>query len=301
MEDDDIIQRIDDYLDGLLSEADSDAFEEAMDRDPSLEKKVKAARLARIAEKALLYRYIKEDLQSLSDNPSNRLPTPWWQRYKWGLGAALLCVAFGVVYYLLPDDPTKKQNDQNYTEPPVTPDDSTNTKGDTINIAQQLKSPAPDNRLALLLEKQQRIVHERGTVYDFKDDSQKGQNQDDTLSLYSQAVQAYNKGKMRQVLKLLERPVDGQEIMSTYLRAHAYFKIGDYRRAADNFQAVSINSEADVLDREKAQWYELLSRLCFQEAQDTAVQRLFQAIEQNPQHLFLKETLALKEDLSGKK
>lgn len=300
-EDDNIIKKINNYLDELLSEADSIAFEDEMDSDPFLEKKVKAVKLERMAEKMLLYRYIKDDLQTLSSTLDDRLPDPLWWRYRWSLGIAMLSMAFGLFYYLLPNHPSEKTNTEIFIQPPPAKKDSINTTQDTTLIAQQPINHTTDNRLAMLLEKQQRTVQKEYIVYDFKDDKQKGQNQDRNLSLYEQAVQAYNTGKMQQVLKLLERPESGQEIMSSYLRAHAYFKIGDYRKAADNFQVVATQSKSDVLDHEKAQWYELLSRLCFQKAQDTAVQRLFRDIEQNPQHLFLKETHTLKENLSQKK
>jgi len=94
-------------------------------------------------------------------------------------------------------------------------------------------------------------------------------------------------------ITLLDELDDTQLIPARYLRANAYFQIGEYNKAAVSFATLSDDFEYGY----DADWGHLLALIAQGDTQKEAYTQVLQKITQDANHSFRQKALELKEEL----
>ncbi|MBK8702645.1 MAG: hypothetical protein IPN33_02865 [Saprospiraceae bacterium] len=116
--------------------------------------------------------------------------------------------------------------------------------------------------------------------------------QEDTVtpSDFERAVEAYNNKDWKKTVSLLKSPTPDQLTESLKLRAHAYFQLGNFDKAAADFQQLT---EKSISYKYDAEWNLLLCHLARLPRQRAAFEELRKRILENEEHPFYERVRAV--------
>lgn len=99
-----------------------------------------------------------------------------------------------------------------------------------------------------------------------------------------------------QAVELLQQATGTEyEFLAILYTGKAYFKQKDYAAAISTFEGLT-SSDAPAMEKEKAEWYLLLSRIAAGES-GSQVERLFDKILTNPEHEFYPDAKKINEQM----
>jgi hypothetical protein len=267
--------KIDDYLDGVLSVSERAAMDAALAQDSALARKVKAHRLEREALEVLSEDKARSDFMLWTEDTAQLPLAPksgsWWSRHRWlisALGVLLTGLILWVNYPSIlsnpePDTTPTPMLEQAPVLSPTQPIVNNGTEQQQTEKPRPSDPPRqrpPDESLRLYA-----AVHEAGAKREFSDPDdiamsrvRGGSNQDIQLSeafkAYESAKNEDDYAKVGELLNKIE-PNPRNYWLSIYLKGHAYFKSRQYEKAADVFRDVA----AKGLPYPDAKWKEALS------------------------------------------
>lgn len=302
-------EKIEDYIKGRLSEEEREAFDKEIASDPDLAEEVALHRdmIQATGEREILdfrSKMEKIGVQSLPPPSQNSA----WKRWRiTGFLTVVFLFAFGVVWWFNraseAENPNEKPDQEevpNQSAPPsaapptipIAEGDEKESKpvqsGDQPK-SQKKKESVPDPRFIAManeLYKQQPYEIILRNV----------PNAQGNVSLLQKAEEAYKNKNYPETINLLSKPVEGYVSESTKLRAHAYFRLGQFARAAEDFQSLTNGRY-----KYDAEWYLLLSYLPRLPETQKEVDALIGQITQVESHSFREKVLAVQGALASEK
>ncbi len=268
--------KIDDYLDGVLSVSDREAMELALAQDSALAHKVKVYRMEREALEVLSEDKARSDFMNWTTDTAHLPLAPksksWWSQHRWLisiLGVLLTGLILWVRYHSTlsnpePDSTPAPMPKQESVLPSTQP--IVNKRTEEQGAEKPIPSTAPKHRPSDESSRVYAAVFETKAKREFSgpDDIamsrvRGGSNLDiqfsEALKAYESAKSEADYAKAGELLNKI-RPNPSNYWTSVYLKGHAYFKSRQYEKAADAFQDVAAKGVPYSPD---AKWKEGLS------------------------------------------
>jgi tetratricopeptide (TPR) repeat protein len=268
-------EQIESYLNGDLDAAASITFEQAMLADADLSTAVaEHRRVLRYLDALRLKNKVRAAL-SQPVRPSKRFVA---ERLIWVLG--LFCAVGGLAWWLSQGRPTPAvlpQPPQPEAVPAPRPPDG--IPGPSAATEPPVAPHAPTQQPWIAMAKAQLIPYE--TTHLRGEALEPG-----NLPPLRQAELAFEAGDFRQTLRQLAATQADDEA-SQFLRAHAYFKLGDFGKAKDCFEQLRQSFKY----RHEAQWNTMACQLAL--GQQVAAMRALQAMRAEADFPYAKKAAAL--------
>ncbi|MBK9149573.1 MAG: hypothetical protein IPM26_00640 [Saprospiraceae bacterium] len=143
----DIFEKIDDYIQGKLTDSEKQVFEAEMEKDPLLKYAVENHSLTKDVALGFLEAEVRNILKYTENEPAKRKSTSWWKW--WWMAAVFLLGLIAVVFYLGKAKKTTLQYADLYIEPawPIQRSESSDTLSDAVKIALNGNTPAAVNMI----------------------------------------------------------------------------------------------------------------------------------------------------------
>lgn len=292
--------KIEDYIKGRLPEAERKAFESEMASNPDLaeevalhEEMMQASGEPEIAD----FRKMMEGI--LAETPQPR-SSKWNKKQWWFIGLSLFLAVVAIGTWKLSDrfppakpvPPAAKSPEEN-TEPPVPPEVPI-AKGKEGKPEPPKQKPgkraSPEDMDSPYVAIATNLYNQQ--PYEIRLRNIASSSQEETL--LQKAEQAYRDSSYVEVIQLLAKPVEGYASESFKLRAHTYFRTGQFARAAENFQPLRTGRY-----KYDAEWYLLLCYLAQLPATKLQFDELAEQIIKVETHSFRVKTLNLLETLKA--
>jgi len=284
-------ETIDAYLAGKLSGAEKQSFEQAVATNNDLAMEFEIFKLENTAKELL----IEEDLRRQMDEWESAMPPATDQTsekkngrngYRWGGLGFLLVVAGLAAWWLVSKPPTPDMNKlpahqptlrtEEYVPPksgsPVAEEEGKPTKNQPPK-EEQSRIPKSNNRELLAMADE---------LHDPYDASGVRGDGEDTASVIQKAAVAYTEKDFKKVVNLLQNPSEDDRTEALKLRAHAYFQLKSYSKAATDFKELT----SSFSYKYNAEWNLLLSYLAQLPKQQAAFDTLLNQIVGNVEHPF---------------
>lgn len=298
---------LEDYLSNRMSSSDRASFEQVLETDEVLQRRLEALQAESKVLRLLRKEYLLNQLETWSEEkaqspgqtshtPSDATTRTVSSKWKFWLLLALLGLLLG--YFGIKKAWSDKNQDTPLIleKPILTPD--------TIRMQQQ--APVAQENLQAL-EKQvapntptpnldyKALAASTYVEEDFSP-TLMGADGDQTPSAYDKAVRFYEEMAYKKALIQLENPKKGQEPEYQYLRGYVYYQMGQYAQAEKEFRAFRNMQNSDrQLD---AVWCEVF---CLTRQLPAARNRLNLVLEEitaNPQHAYYARAKALQSALN---
>lgn len=268
-------EKIEAYILNRLPPAERTAFEKEIRADPDLSEEVNILRDAIKATGEEDIKAFRREMEAATAGSGGRRGGIFMSM-RWALAAAAIVVLALSVWLMTrqfsgpaPQLPIAKDNPQPPKQP-IVPQQSP-----VIPPPPTLKAPQTSEYLAL--------AEALYTPYDAS--GLRSGEPEDTITPpdFERAVEAYNNKDWRKTVSLLKSPSPDQLTESLKLRAHAYFQLGNYDKAAADFQQLAEKSLSYKYD---AEWNLLLCYLAGLPEKQAAFDQLRKRILNNPDHPF---------------
>ncbi len=302
-----------DYLEGRMSESDRGAFEQALQSDADLARRLEALKSEVQLNRLLREEYLLEQFAEWEREERNtpKIPARSGMMRKivayraWmipaGIAAALIVlVCAGLFFHWFDAHPSqpaitgaqpKPEQDTATTMPSVTlhPVDA----GDTASAQTAgQKSIAVRNAAFYIALADSAYIDE-----DFSEALMGADNQADISGRYARAAGLYTSGRYREALKLLEKPEQSQLEEFLYLRGYTYYHLEQYDKAEADFRAFR---DFPVSDRKlDAQWCEVFCMIRQLPASRKRLDTLLTGLQSTP-GFYSERAAALQKTLKGK-
>lgn len=275
MSDEQIHEQIEDFLRGLLPEEEEAAFRARMEADPVLKEAVNRRQAALLAlqfssEEAMRDRIARWEQKSpvehspSKQNPASREPLrilPW---LKWG---AMVTVIALLVYFLTkPQGKPEAVPEQPVLISPSKDGAAQNEAG--AKEALPITQPEPPRLTALAIVRDASKPFRAGT--NLRNNSQEAKQ--DTIAM---AIDLLQKKRVKEALNVLNACRSCKALDKAQWRGHAYFQLGNFERAIQEFTFVLENG----YNKGEPQWYLFLA--CY-------------ANDKKPEDIYLNNLNALK-------
>ncbi len=258
MEDDLLFDKIERYLQGKMSVAESTAFEQQIAADPALAEQVDLQRFELDSLDFLLEEDLREKFTRWKNTPPNAGAT--WRRWWW---APLLVVGIAAVWFFWPAPEQTQTPARQETAPPVsTPERPIATKDQPEPTQPEKPAPATPNtgrQYLALAETNYRLPDRLGGTL------RTGSPQTPTPgNVLAAGIQAYGAGAYPQAVaafqKIQETDDPQRYLLAQEWLGHTYFKQKQFAKAAAVFQML-VGKQAGLTTQDDAEWYLLLSLL----------------------------------------
>lgn len=313
--DEQLQERIHEYLRGDMSKEDRRSFAQAIDKDEALQQLVKKEKFKREGLQFMLAQQLRDKMRDWeAEEPTATAPSPsplpsllkrWW----W-LGVLIL----GLLIFFLwpkepetsstvvdPDRPIAEETDQPFTEnenqttamvdssvqaPFTIPERPTSRQNETIAQREKSEPTSKDYELIAMANYQ---------APDHFNIQNKGVVALDTSPL-SQGIAVYKEQQYTDAIAILLPLADTSQTAEEYL-AHAYLANGNFENAVVIFQEI-LARKPGVTVYETTQWYLLLSLLPNYPAEENKIRSLLgEILSPENDHFFQQEAQALEAEL----
>ena len=308
-----IFEKIDDYLDGKMTEAQRSDFEQEVASQPELREAVDMVRFEKQAQEYLIAKDLRAQVDEWEKKPlpkEEKPDPPKSGGYKWIWGLLTIGLIAALLYFLTiptPDDqPTepKEPTQQINQERPVAEDEATpqqetdlpdeNEKEEEV-VENKNEPPVPVPNYEELYAYVETELYTRPSLFD--DDGLKSPPEDGE-SIIGKGKKAFVAGEYEKAVKLLESidpASSGYEAAKEPL-AHAYFKNGQFAKAAGLFK--EITDESTFL-KDEPEWYWLLSLMADYGNSKATADSLLEKIAGEEGHGYRAKAQELKEKMGG--
>lgn len=304
---------IDDYVHDRMSASDRAAFEQALETDAELARRVEALRaedkvLRMLRDEHLLAQFEAWDRAAAHEKKSGDgsggakllfFPHNWMVPAAAAavIGIVVASIAFDWFGWNNPS-PGMTQTQPVLPDTPSTmpPAQQAPPDPEAIAVEQPPAPPAPQavpktpssDYYAQLSEK----YHAGDRAFD---ETLMGGSGDNGKSRYKQAVELYEARRYREAVTLLEKPDSARLQPYLFLRAHTYYRLGRYQSALRDFRAFQQYQTSDYAY--EAQWGEVLCLLRQMPATEAALRTLLQPMEADSDHPYHQQATDLLQDL----
>ncbi len=305
-----IQNKIDQYVRGDMSESETSRFEQEIKQDSDLQEAVAVARFEMDAMEYLLEEDLRREAADWENNPSpeENQNDPSGNNYlQWGFGFVLVLVLAGLAYFHLnqesspTDAPTQQQEPPPPNEPiaeeddlpgqqEILPEDETIDAIPNPNTDQEEK-PADTNYEELANYIKNEAYQLPGYLSNLKSFGADGPD-----NALSRGIKAFGSGAYQSAIRELEGIDPSSDLYASVssILPHAYFKGGEYEKAARQFKE---KMDADPQFQDEPQWYYLLSLAMDYSKNKETVDILLRQITEDNLHGFNKQALALKAEI----
>lgn len=269
-ENEQLFDKIEDYLAGKLSLEDAASFERQISSDPSLSELVEMHRFERRGIEYLIQEDLRQKLKDWEKSPPGEQGKKKGQNRMWFM---VLCVLAAGILALLFIQENEKQA-KSHT--PRVLEDSSQWEGETIQEAPKKDIPIADSET----KKQERssprqesenqpnneylaLAFSSYNVPENLSGSLKSGQSSKVNTVLTPGLTSFAAGRFKQAIEEFAK-VDPMQYPAEYKLAreylgHAYFNNKEYEMAVGIFQSIAEESTLTALDR--AEWYLLLSLL----------------------------------------
>lgn len=309
-----LFDKIENYLKGNLPADEAAAFEREVEADPGLAEMVDMHRFEREGMEFLVEENLKEKIKKWEAHPPGKGNGRRGGGFYWGWGIGLIAialVAFFTFFFDRSAPPEEgaapgletpeldQQPEQNIT-PPV--ESQTHSKDIPIaNEDKQGKEPSateepqePQNEYLALAESFHSLPDNLSTRL-------KSSETESTENILAPGLKAFGEGRFDLAIQEFSKispelnPAEYQ-LAREYL-AHAYFEEGQYAKAAEIFEAIA--NQSSMLTHDRAEWYLLLSFLPDYSHNEAKVNALIEKmLDPDYSHNYYSKAAELKEQLS---
>lgn len=300
---------IDDYVHGRMSESDRAAFEDALQVDADLARRVEAMQLEAKVLRMLRNEHLLAQMDAWHntaqpEKQTNHLTEDGARRSTYGkwVIAVLVIALLGILILISRSNIFDKRQDPNIAPtPPVTTEDTTTTRPiiPSKPIAAEKNTPplpAPAQKPPTTRD----FTAIASSTYIAEDFSQTlmGTGDGSSETPYEQAVRLYEAKQYREALALLEKPDKNREQEALYLRGYTYYHLGQYAKAEADFRKFRDYDDSDrKLD---AIWCEVFCLTKQLPGSRTRLDVILKAITSNPKHPYYDRAKALEKALLEK-
>ncbi len=308
---DDLIDKIEDYLRGRLHKNEAVLFEQEIEANAELKELVGIHRFEIEAIEYLVEKDLLDKIRKWDTEPVQEMPAPkgikWLKWINWSL--FVMCLLAGIWYFenrlktgsdaekihefkepstdIIPEIPGNKEE----TSAPVATEKSDKN---TAPNKDTRPSPQANEYLALADAFYQQPEHLVSNL--------KSPALDVPSTRISRAAQAFKEGQFKTVIALLRNltPEDEpqQYEMVRELLAHAYFKSGEYPAAAAVFKSIA-DAKLIANMNDRAEWYLVLSLLPdYKKEKDQVDNWLHKMVDPAMEHGYAGSALELQQQLS---
>lgn len=301
---------IDDYIHNRMSVPDRAAFENALQLDSDLARRVEALQ----SESKILRMLRNEHLLARLDDWSNEMepekktnsPSGGRKgifRYRhWGM-IAFMAVLLGGVIVLVKNRIMPKKQPVEEPAPiiPIPTEDTTSiapiVPSEPIAVQKMPPAPLPPVQKPAANQIFADIATNSYMEEDFSQ-TLMGANEEESETIYDQAVRLYGAKKYREALKLLATPDKNREQESLYLRGYTYYHLGQYAKAEADFKKFRGYDDSDrKLD---AIWCEVFCLTKQLPGSRNRLDAVLEEITTNPKHPYYDRAKALELALQEK-
>jgi hypothetical protein len=294
---------IDDYLHDRMSASDRAAFEEALQSDAGLVRRVEALRAESKVLRMLRNEHLLTQLNdwSADGDTEKKTETPSgdkagasfyrnWRRIAW------IVVVLGVVIVLVKNSDLFRTEQVKDTFPvtPIQKKDTTSAApaAPTRPIAAEKvpTAPTPNVQKPATARDYSALAANTYVEEDFSQ-TLMGAEEEASEMPYDQAVRLYGARKYREALQLLATPDKNREQDALYLRGYTYYHLGQYAKAEADFRKFR-----DYLDSDRkldAIWCEVFCLAKQLPASRKRLDTVLQEITSNPKHPYYDRAKAL--------
>lgn len=283
-----------DYLEGRMSESDRGAFEQTLQSDAELVRRLEALKSEVQLNRLLREEYLLEQFAEWEQEERNaqKIPARSGMMRKivayrgWiipaGIAATLIVlVCAGLFFHWFDAHPPQPAISGAQPEQDTTPHTPSVTlhpgdAGDTASVptAQQKRTDIRSAAFYAALADSAYIDE------DFSQALMGADNQSDISNRYARAAGFYTSGQYREALNLLEKPEQNQMEEFLYLRGYTYYHLEQYEKAEADFRAFR---NFPVSDRKlDAQWCEVFCMVKQLPASRTRLDRLLTSLQSGP-------------------
>lgn len=270
-------EKIDDYLDGLLTDAERAGMDDALAQDPALARELRLHRAEREALELLSDEKARADFMRWTTEaaPDNKPPDrrPWWRRLWWLPVFAVVVVGLAVWgrQYRTPAEtpaatplPAPSQMPPPADSPAPILEKPAQPVAKVPNQVQPKTLPPPAADFDTATEEVFAAVDETRSLFSEPDASamrsRSGGNSFDPESPFAKGLLAFEAADYRQAVEWLAQ-VDSTKnlnlaISATYIQGHAWFRMQQYEKAANAFRFVFQQNK--TLFTTDAKWKEAL-------------------------------------------
>lgn len=300
-----------DYLEGRMSESDRGAFEQALQTDAELARRLEALKNEVQVNRLLREEYLLEQFAEWEQEERNapKIPAKSGMVRKivayrgWiipaGIAATLIAIVCAGLFFHWFDAQTPQPAITGaQPEPDTTPNIPSVTlhPGDAADTASAQtavqKSSAVRNAAFYAALADSAYIDE-----DFSQALMGADNQSDISNRYARAAGFYTSGQYREALRLLEKPEQNQLEEFLYLRGYTYYHLEQYDKAEADFRAFR---NFPVSDRKlDAQWCEVFCMIRQLPASRKRLDTLLTGLQSTP-GFYSERVAALQKALKGK-
>ena len=303
---------IDDYVHDRMSTSDRAAFEQALESDAELARRVEALRaedkiLRMLRDEQLLTQFEAWDKEAADEKKTGTssggakllfFPRNWMAPAAAAavLGMVAASIAFGWF--------ERSPHQPGLSHTPVAPTDSLQTDRapqqapapEEDVVAEQPSTPsAPQAQPIPAADFYADLAKRYHTGGDEFAEVLMGGNTDGNKSRYEQAVHLYENRRFQEALDLLQQPDSTRLQPYLFLRAHTYYRLGRYPSALRDFRAFRQFPISDYAY--EAQWGEVLCLLRQMPTTEAALLHILRQMKSNDDHPYHQRASALLQDL----
>ena len=302
-----------DYLEGRMSESDRGAFEQALQADAEMARRLDALQSEVRVNRLLREEYLLEQFAEWEreERSAQNIPASSGMMRKivayraWiipaGIAATLIVLVCAGLFFhwfdaqipqpAITGAQPKPEQDTMPNAPSVTLHPA--AAGDTASV-QTAKQKSADVRNAAFYAA---LADSAYIDEDFSQALMGVDNQADISSRYARAAGLYTSGQYREALNLLEKPEQNQLEEFLYLRGYTYYHLKQYNKAEADFRAFR---NFPVSDRKlDAQWCEVFCIIKQLPASRKRLDTLLTELQSNP-GIYSERAAALQKALAGK-
>lgn len=308
-----LYDKIDNYLLGKLSIIEAEEFETQMKVDSELKEQVEIQRISHLGMERLATLDLKKkfaewevqqnklnELESGSSFQSNK--RIFKSNSRWvapAIAASIVCIVVvgGILGWF-------QHSDVSPTVVKVVP----KTRLDSLQTEEQvvitdtdeplIKEPIPTRQKSDSKDKDQANYDALATIVYIEEDFNQtlmGVEDDDVISPYAEAVKLYHSKEYSAALKLLKKPDQNQEQEYLYLRGYTYYKLKQYDKAAHDFNRFR---NYKISDRKiDAMWCEVFCLIHLMPSSKSRLSKILNEITEDPSHTYYQRAKLLQAEL----
>jgi hypothetical protein len=265
--------KIDNYLKGKLNETELKAFENAMNSDEALAQAVQLSKLENDSIELLIEDDLRAQMSVWKQEKAHKMPSntegvvsPKNNKYFLFFGALIILILITLFYFL-----NKKENNPTPQINNSLPIDSLPKEEKTIpqNNSNPINNPpiVLEKKTQKPLIKKQEITIKKEDAYSdlaysfYKDFDYSNEVRDLTTNnsnAFNPIIEAWQNNDFQLVITLC-KPIDKNSdnyFISQEMSAHAYFKLNKFSEAANLFNSIANSAKGEII--EHANWYRLL-------------------------------------------
>lgn len=246
---------IEDYLEDRMSESDRQAFEQALETDPSLVQRVAALKaepkvLRLLRDEHLLDQFAAWDKEETEKKTAVTSSAPsgggkvapfnrqWWLPLAAAASLAGVITAGIIFGWYEPGNGTREVVK---TEPPGIVDTAKLPVEQPVEqetVAETAPDPSQKPGTEKDAEFYAALAAGARLEADFEETLMGAGDDEEPADNYTKAIQLYGEKRFKEALRLLEKAAGDQEDQYLYLRGHVYFQLKQYNKAERDFHEI---------------------------------------------------------------